>query len=81
MPPTYRTTTRVVAGEVTVAVPEWLPEGKVVNVLVMPGDPEPAGARGAILPFLESLQLPQRGSSYWEERDREFIQGRDSWDR
>ena len=81
MLPTYRTTTRVVAGEVTVAVPEWLPEGKTVNVIVMPGDPEPAGVGGGILQFLESLPRPQRSAGYWEEREREFQEGRDSWDR
>lgn len=81
MLPTYRTTTRVVSGEVTVSVPEWLPEGKTVNVIVMPGESEPAAAGGGILEFLESLARPQRSVHYWEQRDREFQEGRDSWDR
>ena len=82
MLPMYRTTTRVLAGgQVAVAVPD-LPEGRAVDVIVMPSEPAGSSEVGSsILDLLESLPRTPRPTSYWEERDREFEDGRDSWDR
>ena len=74
----YQTTAQVGPGHrIEIVAPE-LAEGDQVEVTVRPKAPE---AAQTVFEALETLNLPVRDAAYWEERERELKESRDSWDR
>lgn len=74
----YRTTAQVGPGHrIEIVAPE-LAEGEQMEVLLMPVD---KGRPRNAFETIEALNLPIRDAAYWEERERELKESRDSWDR
>ena len=76
----YRTTAKVGAGHRIELVLPDVAEGDEIEVIVLPcastGDPI-----ASAFSIIENLDLPIRDSDYWEEREGELRESRDSWDR
>jgi hypothetical protein len=83
MKPALYTTARVLPGRrIEISTPE-LREGQEVQVIVVaePAPVQPDRPKGDIIEFIDSLPDRHRSAEYWRERDREFQEERDSWDR
>ena len=76
----YRTTARVGAGHrIEIDAPEFS-EGDEIEVILVPSV-SAVGPMESAFSIIESLDLPVRDAAYWEERERELEESRDSWDR
>ncbi|CAN5727329.1 hypothetical protein BH11ARM2_BH11ARM2_27760 [soil metagenome] len=74
----FRTTAEVGPGHrIEIVVPEFV-EGGQVEVTVRPTGSEPAQT---VFEALRILDIPMRDAAYWEERERELKESRDSWER
>ena len=74
----YRTTAQVGPGHrIEIVAPE-LTEGERMEVILLPVDKKQE--RNAF-ETIEALNLPVQDAAYWEERERELKESRDSWDR
>jgi len=75
-----RITTQVLPGKrIEVSDPE-LEEGASVEVVVI-ARPTQTGQRRSLVEFLNSLPPGPRSAESWEEKERQFQEERDAWDR
>lgn len=76
----YRTTAQVGPGHrIEIVAPE-IAEGERMEVILLPLGHNPAPSFPTI-DLLLSENRPVRDAAYWEERERELQESRDSWDR
>ena len=76
----YRTTAQVGPGHrIEIVAPE-LAEGEQMEVILLPLKERNAPAI-SMIDLLLSPNRPVRDAVYWEERERELQESRDSWDR
>ena len=75
----YRTTARVGPGHrIEIVAPE-IAEGERMEVILLPMKEKPVAF--STIDLLLSQDRPVRDAAYWEERERELQESRDSWDR
>jgi hypothetical protein len=73
-------TARVQSGnKIEIVAPE-LREGQDVDVFLLPR-PSETPPRRSVLQLLDSLPAGPRSAPTWDEIERKFQEGRDSWDR
>jgi hypothetical protein len=76
----FHVTARVQSGnKIEITAPE-LREGQDVDVFLVPR-PSESLPRRSVLELLDSLPPGPRSAPTWDEIERRFQEGRDSWDR